>query len=77
MIIKILGAGCPRCIRLEENAKEAVKALNINDVSLEHVTDIDKIVSYGVMSTPAIVIDDVVKAYGRVVPTDEIKSWLK
>ena len=77
MIIKILGSGCPSCIKLEENAKEAVKALELNDVKVEHITEIDEIVSYGVMSTPAIVIDEQVKAYGRVVPTDEIKPWLQ
>ena len=77
MVIKILGSGCPSCIRLEENAKEAVKALGIDDVTVKHVTDIDKIVSCGVMSTPAIVIDEEVKAYGRIPSADEIKTWLE
>ena len=77
MVIKILGTGCPSCIRLEENAKEAVKALNISDVTVEHVTEIDKIIEYGVMSTPAIVVDETVKASGRVPNAEEIKEWLK
>ncbi len=77
MLIKILGTGCPSCIRLEENAKEAVKALNMTDAAVEHVTDIDKIIEYGVMSTPAIVIDEEVKASGRIPDADEIKEWLK
>ena len=77
MVIKILGTGCPSCIRLESNANGALKALNIGDATVEHVTEIDKIVEYGVMSTPAIVIDEEVKASGRVPNADEIKEWLK
>lgn len=77
MIIKILGTGCPSCIRLEENAKGAVKALNVTDATVEHVTDIDKIIEYGIMSMPAIVIDEKVKASGRIPDVEEIKEWLK
>ncbi len=78
MIIKILGSGCPKCLQLEENAKQAVKELGKeNDVKVEHVFDIAQITEYGVMSTPAIVIDEEVKASGRIPEIEEIKSWLK
>ncbi len=78
MIIKILGSGCPKCLQLEEIAKQAVKESGKeNDVKVEHVFDIAQITEYGVMSTPAIVIDEEVKAAGRIPDAEEIKSWLK
>jgi len=77
MIIQVLGSGCPSCLRLESNAKEAIKALNIDNVTVEHVTEIDKIIEFGVMSTPALVVDGEVKSTGRVPNTEEIKEWLK
>ena len=76
MNIKILGTGCPKCKQLESNAKKAVEELKIK-VDIEKVTDVGEIVDYGVMSTPAIVIDDKVKASGRIPTTEEIKKWLK
>ncbi len=77
MEIKVLGSGCPSCIKLESNAKEAVKELDLKDATIEHVTEIDKIVEYGVMSTPALVINQEVRSTGRIPETEEIKSWLK
>lgn len=77
MTIKILGSGCPNCQTLENNAKKAVEELGLKDVQVEHVYDINKIMEYGVMSTPAIVFDNEVKAAGRIPNTEEIKSWLK
>jgi len=77
MIIKILGSGCPNCQRLEANAKKAVEEIGSKDVQVEHVYEIDKIIEYGVMSTPAIVIDKEVKAAGRTPDVEEIKGWLK
>jgi small redox-active disulfide protein 2 len=77
MIIKILGSGCPKCQKLEENAKKAVEELGLKDVQIEHIYEIDKIVEYGVMSTPALVINEEVKAAGRIPDIEEIKSWLK
>lgn len=77
MTIKILGSGCPNCQKLEANAKKAVEELGLKDVQIEHVYDIDKIIAYGVMSTPAIVIDEQVKAFGRIPETEEIKNWFK
>jgi small redox-active disulfide protein 2 len=76
MKIEILGMGCPKCKKLEENAKKAADELKIK-ADFSKVTDINKIVEYGVMSTPAIVIDGEVKAYGKIATTEEIKKWLK
>jgi len=77
MIIKILGSCCPNCQRLEANAKQAVAEAGRPDIQIEHVYEIDKIIEYGVMSTPAIVLDEEVKAAGRIPDAEEIKSWLK
>ena len=77
MTIKILGSGCPNCQALEDNAKEAVEELGLENIQVEHEYDIAKITEYGVMSTPAIVIDEQVKASGRIPDVEEIKSWLK
>ena len=76
MKIEILGTGCPKCKKLEENAKKAVAEVGIK-AEIIKVTDIAKIVEYGVMSTPALVIDGRVKSYGRIPDTNEIKGWLK
>ena len=76
MNIRILGTGCPKCKQLEANAKKAVDELKIKAV-IEKVTDVGDIVSHGVMSTPAIVINGEVKASGRIPTVEEIKKWLK
>jgi small redox-active disulfide protein 2 len=77
MTIKILGSGCPNCQKLEQNAKKAVEELGLRGIKIEHIYDIDKIVEMGVMSTPAIAIDEKVKASGRIPDVEEIKSWLR
>ncbi len=76
MIIKILGTGCANCKKLEQNAKDAVKALGI-EASVEKVEDFADIAKYGVMRTPALVIDENVKIVGKVAKVDEIKAILK
>jgi small redox-active disulfide protein 2 len=76
MKIKILGTGCPNCKVLEANTKKAVEELKIK-ADVEKITDIGEIMSYGIMSTPALVIDDKVVSYGRVLSSDEIKKFLK
>jgi len=76
MKIKILGSGCPNCTRLEENTKKALEDLN-KKAEIEKVTDIEKIVEYGVMSTPALVIDEEVVSYGKVNEVNEIIELLK
>jgi small redox-active disulfide protein 2 len=77
IIIKILGSGCPACRLLELQTKKAVEELSLKNVQIEDVHEIDKIIGYGVMSTPAIVINEEVKAAGRIPNIEEIKSWLK
>ena len=76
MKIEILGTGCPKCKKLEENTR---KALDETDKKAEvvKVIDINEIIDYGVMSTPALVIDGDVKASGRIPEVEEIKKWLK
>lgn len=76
MNIKILGTGCPNCIKLEENTKLAVKELNLTDVVIEKVQDIPQIMKYGVMKTPALVVDEKVKVFGKVAKVEEIKKIL-
>ena len=76
MKIEILGTGCPNCKRLEENAKKALEETKTK-AEIVKVTEIDKIVEYGVMSTPAIVIDGEVKSYGKVASVEEIKGMLE
>jgi small redox-active disulfide protein 2 len=74
--IEILGTGCAKCNELEARAKKAVEELKI-EAEVKKVTDMKVISGYGVFVTPAIAIDGVVKAAGRVVSVDEIKEWLK
>jgi len=75
MKIEILGMGCPKCKKLYENAQTAAKELNIQ-VEIVKVEDIQKIMDYGLMSTPAIAVDGEVKAAGRIPAPDEIKTWI-
>ena len=76
MLIKILGSGCAKCNRLEQLTREAVGELGI-DASFEHVKEMDKIMAYPIMTTPALVIDEVVRASGRIPSKDEISGWLR
>ncbi len=75
MKIKILGTGCPKCKKLYAEAEKAVAASGVA-VELEKLEEIDDIVKYGVMMTPALVLDEEVKASGRVAPASEIASWI-
>ena len=69
MKIQILGAGCQNCVRLAKNAEDAVKAKGI-ECEVEKVTDIKQIMSYGIMQTPALVIDGVVKSVGKILSVE-------
>lgn len=69
--VKILGSGCANCNRLEQATKEALTTLGI-EIPVEHVTDFIQIAQYGVMSTPALVINDKVVSYGRVLKKDDV-----
>jgi len=75
MKIQILGTGCPKCKTLTQNAESAVKELGI-DCEVEKVTDMDQILSFGVMMTPALAIDGEVKSSGKVLTSGEIKKVL-
>jgi small redox-active disulfide protein 2 len=75
MKIEILGSGCANCKRLEENARVAVAKAG-KKAEIMKVTDFGKIASYGVMGTPALVIDGKVKAEGRIPSVDEIAKML-
>ena len=73
MDIKVLGSGCNNCKRLEEHTKQAVLELGL-DATISKVTDYKDIVAYGVMKTPALVVDGKVVVSGRVPSKDEIKK---
>jgi len=73
--IQVLGTGCPKCKKLAENADAAAKAAGI-DYELVKVTQINDIMAMGVMMTPALAIDGVVKVVGKVPSPDEIKAML-
>jgi small redox-active disulfide protein 2 len=76
MIIKILGSGCSNCKKLEANAKEAVEKSGVN-AEIVKVQEIKDIMAYGVMRTPALVIDEKVKSYGKIASVDQIVRFIK
>jgi len=76
MKIQVLGTGCPKCTQLAENADRAATDLGV-EYELEKVTDINDIMSFGIMMTPGLAIDGEVKVSGKVASEDEIKDWLK
>ena len=76
MNIKILGVGCSKCEKFEKNLKIALEELNI-DANIEIIGNLKEIVSYGVMTTPALVIDDKVVSTGRILSIKEIKKYLE
>jgi len=73
--VQVLGTGCPKCKKLAENVEAAVKDLGA-ECDIEKVTDINKIMKFGVMMTPALAIDGQVKVVGKVPSPDEIKQML-
>ncbi|MBN1583434.1 MAG: TM0996/MTH895 family glutaredoxin-like protein [Anaerolineae bacterium] len=76
MEIKILGGGCPNCKRLEKLTREAASELGI-EATFTKVQDLDKIMAYDITSTPALVVDEIVKVSGRVPRKDEIVALLQ
>jgi small redox-active disulfide protein 2 len=74
--VKVLGSGCSKCNALEAATKEALAELGM-DTAIDHVTDFAKIASYGVMTTPALVVDGKVVSYGKVLKKDEVVALLK
>lgn len=73
--IQILGTGCSKCLKLTENAQKAAKDSGV-DAEIEKVQNINDIMSYGVMMTPALAVDGVVKSVGKVLSVEEIKKFL-
>ena len=74
--VKVLGAGCKSCHEQYENAKTAVQALGLN-VEVEYITDMEKVMAYGVMSMPAIVVNEKVVSMGKVLKTADVEKLLK
>ena len=74
--LQVLGTGCPKCKKLAENVEAAAKALGI-EYEIEKVTDINEIMKFGVMMTPALAIDGKVKVVGKVISAEEIKSLIQ
>ena len=76
MQIKILGTGCAKCQRLEQLTREVVAELGL-EAEFDHVREMDKILAYPIMTTPALVIDGDVKVSGRMPSKDEIARWMR
>ena len=73
--VKVLGAGCKACHEQFENAKAAVKAMGL-DVEVEYITDMEKVMAYGVMSMPAIVVNEKVVSMGKVLKAADVEKLL-
>ena len=76
MEIKILGMGCPRCDEVMKRTMNALADLNMA-VDVQKVKDLKEISSFGVLSTPGLVIDNTVKSQGRIPSVAEIKEWIQ
>ena len=74
--INVLGPGCPKCKTTFHNVEEAVKQLGI-EAEIIKIEDIEEMMRYNVLTTPVLIIDDVVKVKGRIAQIDEIKDFLK
>ena len=74
--IKILGAGCAKCMALEQATRCALEELGMN-LDIQHITDFALIASYGVMTTPALVLDGRVVSYGKVLSAEEVKKIIE
>ena len=74
--IKVLGSGCAKCNQLEAATKAALEQLGM-DTTIDHVTDFAQIAAYGVMTTPALVVDGKVISYGKVLKPEEVVTILK
>lgn len=75
-LVRVLGSGCKKCNELTANAKAALEQLGM-DTTIDHVTDFAQIAAYGVMSTPALMVDGKVVSYGKVLKTDEVVKLLQ
>jgi len=75
-LIQVMGPGCPKCEKLKANAEAAAKELGL-EAQVEKVTDINVMVGFGIMATPALVVDGVVKSIGKVLSVEEVKRLLQ
>jgi small redox-active disulfide protein 2 len=75
MVIKILGTGCSKCKKLEENAREALRQSGVS-ATIEKVTGLNDILKYNVVMTPALVVDEQVKSSGKVLSPEQIKQLI-
>ncbi|MBN1697521.1 MAG: TM0996/MTH895 family glutaredoxin-like protein [Spirochaetales bacterium] len=76
MKIQILGTGCPKCKKLEENARKAIAELD-GDFEIEKVTDLNEIMEYGILMTPGLAIDNNVKSAGKILTPEQIKDFIQ
>lgn len=76
MKIEILGTGCAKCLKLEELVNEVVKESAVN-AEISKVKDIKKIMTYGVMTTPGLVVDGQVKIAGKMPTEEQIRGWIE
>lgn len=74
-LVQVLGPGCPRCAKVAEEAEAAVKELGI-EATVEKITDMNRIMDFGVLMTPALAVDGEVKVAGKVPSAEEIKEFL-
>ncbi len=76
MNIKVLGPGCTKCVTLEKRTSEAIKKLNLES-EIEKITEYDKILSYGIVKTPGLLIDNKIAVQGRVPTVEQIQEIIK
>ncbi len=76
MKVQIFGIGCPKCRKLEANAKKAIEELGI-DAEVKKVQNIKEITKFGILMTPALAIDDKIKCSGQIASPEKIKKWLQ
>ena len=76
LTIKILGGGCARCEKLEETSRQAVEEIGI-EAELIEVKNMNEIMKYDILETPALVLNEEVKSYGRIPAKEEIIDWLQ
>ena len=75
MEIKVLGPGCAKCSKTEKLVQEVIREIGV-DASVEKVTDMMQIASYGIFGTPSVIVDGEVKCTGKVPKKSDIKTWL-
>jgi len=77
MIVKILGSGCAKCSRLEQNVRDLIAEHKLQGIEVEKVGDLSQMLDYGIMMTPGLIIDNQVKSAGSVPRDKQLLGWLK